>query len=213
MKINNFVLSNSSKSEEFEYGIEILPKRIPNRLTDSINVSIEKNIKGKDRYNLSFKRKRNFEIINNNYSLSKEFFNEYINFLISFIDNLNENKIDEKEFNIKNQGKIIISFLNKDVIKISSVMNRNGNPTKVFFTLLKKELFTYIDVLKDIYFEKSVQSYLNYQIEYLVNPITAEERKNLYVGALYAFIDNALDNNNKEVFNRLSKEINIILNN
>ena len=211
MKINNFILSNSSKSEDFEYGIEILPKRIPDRLTDSINVSIEKNIKGKNRYNLSFKRKRKFEIINNNYSLSKEAFDEYINFLLNFIDGLNENKKNKKEFNIENQGKIVVYSLNKELIKISAVMTKNGSCTKVFFTLLEKELFTYIDVLKDIYFEKCADNYLNYQMDYLVNPITKEERKSLYVSALYAFIDNALDNRDKKAFNQLAKEVNTIL--
>ncbi|MBV7276503.1 IDEAL domain-containing protein [Clostridium sp. PL3] len=210
MKINNFILSGSSESEDFEYGMEILPKKIPNKLTDRINVSIEKKIIGKNRYNLSFKRKVKFEIINNNYNLSKEIFGKYINFLVSFIYGLSKSK---EEFNIENQGRIMISFLNEEFIKIVAIVNNNDNSNKVFFTLSKQELLIYIEILKNIYFERYVDIYSNYQMNYLVNPITKEERKNIYVGALYAFIDSALDNRDEDMFYQLSKEINTILNN
>lgn len=210
MNINSFILSGSSKSEDFEYGMEILPKKIPNKLTDSINVSIEKNIKGKNRYNLSFKRKVKFEIINNNYNLSKKIFDRYINFLINFIYGLSREK---EEFNIEGQGSIIVSFLNKEFIKIVSITNNNGKSDKVFFTLSKQELLIYIDILKDIYFERYTDNYPNYKINYLANPITKEEKENLYLGALYAFIDSTLDNRDKNMFYELSKEINTILSN
>ncbi|MBI6875520.1 hypothetical protein [Clostridium aciditolerans] len=211
MEINNFILPNYSKDDNFEYGIKIVPKRIPDRLTDSIIVSIEKNIKGKNRYNLCFKRKRDLEVINNSYSLSKEVFREYISFLVEFANELNGENKNNKEFNIKNQGKIIISSLNKEYIKISSIRVNNNSSVRVFFTLLEKELLTYINVLKDIYLEKCINNYLIYQMNYLVNPLTKEERKNLYIGALYAFADSALDNRDKNRFDMLSKEIRKIL--
>lgn len=211
MEINNFILPNYSKGDNFEYGIKIVPKRIPDRLTDSIIVSIEKNIKGKNRYNLCFKRKRELEVINNSYSLSKEVFKEYISFLVKFVNELNEENKNNKEFNIKNQGKIIISSLNKEYIKISSTRVNNNSSVRVFFTLSEKELLTYINVLKDIYLEKCINNYLIYQMNYLVNPLTKEERKNLYIGALYAFADSALDNRDKKRFDMLSKEIGKIL--
>lgn len=211
MEINNFILPNYSKGDNFEYGIKIVPKRIPDRLTDSIIVSIEKNIKGKNRYNLCFKRKRELQVINNSYSLSKEVFEEYISFLVKFANEFNEKNKNNKEFNIKNQGKIIISSLNKEYIKISSIRVNNNSSIKVFFTLSERELLTYINVLKDIYLEKCINSYLNYQMDYLVNPLTKEERKNLYIGALYAFADSALDNRDKKRFYMLSKEIRKIL--
>lgn len=211
MEINNFILPNYSKGDNFEYGIKIVPKRIPDRLTDSIIVSIEKNIKGKNRYNLCFKRKRELEVINNSYSLSKEVFREYISFLVEFTNELNGENKNNKEFNIKNQGKIIISSLNKEYIKISSIKVINNSSVRVFFTLSEKELLTYINVLKDIYLEKCINNYLIYQMNYLVNPLTKEERKNLYIGALYAFADSALDNRDKNRFDMLSKEIRKIL--
>lgn len=211
MEINNFILPNYSKDDNFEYGIKIVPKRIPDKLTDSIIVSIEKNIKGKNRYNLCFKRRRELDVINNSYSLSKEVFEEYISFLIRFVNNLNEYNKNNMEFNIRNQGKIIISSLNKEYIKISSTRINDNSSTKVFFTLAERELLTYIDVLKDIYREKCIDSYLNYQMNYLVNPLTKEERKSLYIDALYAFADNALDNRDKKRFDMLSKEITKIL--
>lgn len=211
MEINNFILPNYSKGDNFEYGIKIVPKRIPDRLTDSIVVSIEKNIKGKNRYNLCFKRKRDLEVINNSYSLSKEVFKEYISFLVEFANELNGENKNNKEFNIKNQGKIIISSLNKEYIKISSIRVNNNSSVRVFFTLSEKELLTYINVLKDIYLEKCINNYLIYQMNYLVNPLTKEERKNLYIGALYAFADSALDNRDKKRFDMLSKEIRKIL--
>ncbi len=211
MEINNFILPNYSKGDNFEYGIKIVPKRIPDRLTDSIIVSIEKNIKGKNRYNLCFKRKRDLKVINNSYSLSKEVFREYISFLVEFANELNGENKNNKEFNIKNQGKIIISSLNKEYIKISSIKVINNSSVRVFFTLSEKELLTYINVLKDIYLEKCINNYLIYQMNYLVNPLTKEERKNLYIGALYAFADSALDNRDKNRFDMLSKEIRKIL--
>lgn len=211
MEINNFILPNYSKGDNFEYGIKIVPKRIPDRLTDSIIVSIEKNIKGKNRYNLCFKRKRDLEVINNSYSLSKEVFREYISFLVEFANELNGENKNNKEFNIKNQGKIIISSLNKEYIKISSIRVNNNSSVRVFFTLSEKELLTYINVLKDIYLEKCINNYLIYQMNYLVNPLTKEERKNLYIDALYAFADSALDNRDKNRFDMLSKEIRKIL--
>lgn len=211
MEINNFILTNYSKNDNFEYGIKIVPKRIPDRLTDSIIVSIEKNIKGKNRYNLCFKRKRELEVINNSYSLSKEVFEEYISFLVQFVNELNEENKNNKEFNIKSQGKIIISSLNKEYIKISSIRINNNSSVRVFFTLSKKELLAYINVLKDIYLEKCINSYLSYQMDYLINPLTKEERKSLYMVALYAFADSALDNRDKKRFDMLSKEIRKIL--
>lgn len=211
MEINNFILPNYSKDDNFEYGIKIVPKRIPDRLTDSIIVSIEKNIKGKNRYNLCFKRKRDLEVINNSYSLSKEVFREYISFLVEFANELNGENKNNKEFNIKNQGKIIISSLNKEYIKISSIRVNDNSSVRVFFTLSEKELLTYINVLNDIYLEKCINNYLIYQMNYLVNPLTKEERKNLYIGALYAFADSALDNRDKNRFDMLSKEIRKIL--
>lgn len=67
--------------------------------------------------------------------------------------------------------------------------------------------------LKNIYYERYVNTYSNYQMNYLINPITKEEKKDLYTGALYAFIDSTLDNRDKNMFYQLSKEINTILNN
>jgi hypothetical protein len=77
--------------------------------------------------------------------------------------------------------------------------------------LLRLELSAYIEALKDVYSGKEITSLLTYQMGYLINPLSKLERDEVYLNALYIFIDWALDNRNKEVFGLLVKEVQRVL--
>lgn len=212
MEINNFTLSNHYKSEKFKYGMKLIPNKSLNRLTDNLIVYIEKNVVGKDKYNICFKKKIDYNLACNSYRLSRKKFEEYILFLTEFNGKYcNDKNNIEDEFIIEDENKIIITSLNKKYIKISSIGSNNDSLTKIFFTLLKEELSIYIAALKKILREVKVDNSLSYQMEYLINPINKKERDKLYLEALYAFANSILDNGNREAFNLISKEINRIL--
>lgn len=211
MEINGFVLSKCNEVEKFEYGVKLMPSRTLDKLTDSMIISREKNVNKVDSYNICFKRKQSSRVVLNNFILSEEAFKEYMDFLVSFNEKLLEGVI-KSELNVDKGGKITLSFLNKDYIKISSEKTENGSLNRVFFTLLRTELLVYIKVLNDIYSGKEIASSLNYSMGHLINPLSSLERKQLYLGALYAFVDSALDHKNKHAFDLLSKEIQQVLN-
>lgn len=213
MEINGFTLSKCNQFEKFEYGVRLMPSRTLDKLTDSMIISREKNINKIDSYNICFKRKQGTRVVLNNFILSEKFLKEYIEFLVSFNENfLKSEKNIKSEFIVDKGGKITLSFLSKDYIKISSEKVGNNSLDKVFFTLLRTELLVYIKVLKDIYSGKEIASSLNYSMGHLINPLSGSERKQLYLEALYAFIDSALDHRNKQAFDMLSKEIQRVLN-
>ena len=213
MEINGFVLSKCNEVEKFEYGVKLMPSRTLDKLTDSMIISREKNVNKMDSYNICFKRKQSNRVVLNNFILSEETFKEYMDFLLSFNEKLLKGERAVKsEFNVDKGGKITLSFLNKDYIKIYSEKTENGSLDKVFFTLLRTELLVYIKVLNDIYSGKEIASSLNYSMGHLINPLSSLERKQLYLGALYAFVDSALDHKNKHAFDLLVKEIQRVLN-
>ncbi|MCT8977750.1 hypothetical protein N4T77_14210 [Clostridium sp. CX1] len=208
MKINSFLLSKYDRGEQFEYGVKLIPNRTLDRLTDSMVISAEKNISGKNLFNLCFNKRQEGKLINNKFILPEESFKEYITFLMGYCNKIKEHEKNKKtEFNIEGQGKIIISSLNKDIIKISSEKAEKDSKGKVFFTLLKTEMLQYIKALDDVYLGKEITSLLIYQMGYLNNPLSKKERDKLYLDALYVFADCALDYKDKESFQILSKEI------
>lgn len=212
MEINSFILSKCSDVEKFEYGVKLMPSRTLDKLTDSMIISREKNISKIDCYNICFKKRQGTKVILNSFILSEKDFKRYIDFLTSFNEELSKGaKNIKSEFIVDNGGRITLSFLNKDYIKISSEKVKNIAFNKVFFTLLRRELSVYIKVLSDIYSGKEIASSLNYSMGHLVNPLSKAERKQLYLDALYAFVDSALDHRNKVVFDMLSKEIQKVL--
>ena len=213
MEISSYILSKHSESEKFEYGVKLMPNRTLDKFTDSMVISKEKSISNIDVYNICFKRRQGFRIVLNNFSLSQDCFKQYLNFLIRFNEKNQELETNIKsEFVIQNWGKIILSSLNKDYIKISSEKVDSSSLDKVFFTLLKTELLSYIKVLENIYLGKETASSLSYEMGHLINPLSKKERDNLYLDALYVFIDSALDNRNKHAFDMLSKEVQRVLN-
>lgn len=213
MEINEFILSKHNEVEKFHYGVKLMPSRTLDKLTDSMIISREKSINKMDSYSICFKRKQGIKVVSNDFILSEKSFADYMEFLLSFNGELlKAEKNIKSEFIVDKGGKITLSFLNKDYIKISSEKIENNSLNKVFFTLLRKELLVYITVLKDIYSGKEIESSLNYSMGYLINPLSRSERKQLYLDALYAFIDSALDHRNKHAFDMLSKEIQRVLN-
>ena len=213
MEINDFVLSKHSDAEKFEYGVKLMPKRTLDKLTDSMIISKEKNVNKMEIYNICFKRRQCLRIVLNNFSLSEKSFKEYIDFLLEFNGKLAKpEKNIKSEFIVDKGGKITLSSLNKDYIKISSEKLVNSSLDKVFFTLLRTELLVYIEVLNNIYSGKETVSSLNYSMGYLINPLSKAEREQLYLDTLYIFIDCALDHRNRYAFDVLSKEVQRVLN-
>lgn len=213
MKINNFVLYENSKNDSFAYGTKFIPKRTLNKSTDSMVASIEKYISGKDAYNVSFKKNNNGKTHSNSYSFTKEVFKQYIDFLTNFtIDAANNQSNLEKSFTVESEGEIILSSLDKEHVKICSVKNKQNSSSRIFFTLLKKELLTYINVLENIYEGKEIMSSLGYEMGFLINPLSKKERDELYLSTLYALADGALDGKDEKAFYNISKEIKRVLN-
>lgn len=213
MKINNFVLYENSKNDSFAYGTKFIPKRTLNKLTDSMVASIEKYVSGKDTYNISFKKNNNGKTHSNSYSFTKKIFKQYIDFLTNFtIDAANNQSNLEKSFTVEPEGEIILSSLDKDHVKICSVKHKQNSSSRIFFTLLKKELLTYINVLENIYAGKEIMSSLGYEMGFLINPLSKKERDELYLSTLYALADGALDGRDEKAFYNISKEIKRVLN-
>jgi hypothetical protein len=213
MEINDFILSKHNDVEKFEYGVKLMPKRTLDKLTDSMIISKEKNVNKTDVYNICFKRRQGLRIVLNNFTLSEKSFKEYMDFLLGFNGKfIKTEKNIKSEFIVDNGGKITLSSLNKDYIKISSEKVENSSLDKVFFTLLRAELLVYIEVLNNIYSGKEIVSSLNYSMGYLINPLSKAEREQLYLDALYAFIDSALDHRNRQAFDMLSREVQRVLN-
>lgn len=213
MEINDFVLSKNAQGEKFQYGVKLMPNRTLDKLTDSMIISKEKDISKTDIYNICFKRRQGHRIVSNNFILSEKSFEQYMDFILKFNESsFTVEKSIKSEFIIGNLGKIILSSLNKDYIKISSEKTGNSSLDKVFFTLLKTELLAYIKVLRNIYSGKEIASSLNYSMGYLINPLSKLEREQLYLDALYVFIDSALDHRNRHAFDLLSKEVQRVLN-
>lgn len=213
MKINNFVLYENSKNDSFAYGTKFIPKRTLNKLTDSMVASIEKHVSGKDTYNISFKKNNNGKTHSNSYSFTKDVFKQYIDFLTNFtIDAANNQSNLEKSFTVESEGEIILSSLDKEHVKICSVRHKQNSSSRIFFTLLKKELLTYINVLENIYEGKEIMSSLGYEMGFLINPLSKKERDELYLSTLYALADGALDGKDEKSFYNISKEIKRVLN-
>ncbi len=212
MKINNFVLYEDSKEDSFAYGTKFTPKRTLNKLTDFMIASIKKHINNEDTYNISFKRNQNGNSASSSYSFNRENFKQYIDFLMNFTIDITENKSNsEKKFVIDGEVKITLSSLNKEYIKICAIKQDESSISRIFFTLLKKELMIYINVLQSIYSGKEIVSSLGYEMGFLINPLSKKERDFLYLNALYALADSALDGRDEKAFNSISREIKRVL--
>jgi hypothetical protein len=208
MKTNNFVLYENSKEDSFAYGTKFTPKRTLNKLTDFMIASVKKHIDGKNTYNISFKRNHKGDSASNNYSFSREDFKQYIDFLMNFAINITEGKSNsEKRFIVDGEVKITLTSLNKEYIKICAIKQDESSLSRIFFTLLKKELMIYINALQNIYIGKEIVSSLGYEMGFLINPLSKKERDFLYLNTLYVLADSALDGRDEKAFNSISREI------
>ncbi|HID0874886.1 TPA: IDEAL domain-containing protein, partial [Clostridium botulinum] len=120
---------------------------------------------------------------------------------------------------IKDQGEICISLIGEDYVKLAS---EDNSKTRVFFLLNKDELSDYITIMENIYYERSVINGLDYlknpldeangksynkennkNLEKEVNRdyvLSQREKNNVYLQALYALVDEALDRKDKKTF-------------
>lgn len=194
------------ESKKISYGMEIVPKRALNRLTDKLKIYHNKYINGKENYCICFNRKHNGEINKISFNLNKDKLQQYILFIKNY---LSEYKNNESLFNADNYGSVYIKYLDKSYIKL--VCNAN-NGLKVFYTLHRYELKSYLNILENILKHKEHEIYtkfnMNYDIERIIYPIKKCEKYKLYLNALYAFADGALDKKDKKLFESISKEIN-----
>lgn len=198
MDISNFVVHSKKENRGFEYGVKLVPNLAMDRFVDSILTSTEKNAKGCNKYKASFKRRCGIKTILNNFEFDEKNFLRYIEFLTSFKDS----NIKSKKFEIKKYGEIELMFLNKRMIKISS----RNNCTKLFFVISKKELGSYINILKSVHLTEVSDSFI-YYMNYIINPLSKIERDKLHAEVLYILIDGALDARDKDLFNFLCDEL------
>jgi hypothetical protein len=200
MEISKFILPKIE--DDSSYQIKLIPDKVLNKMTDYIIVSFNDLIN----CNLSFKKNINRQIIDNQYSLTRDELKRYINFL-NKINNrfMNNEHIEYKEFIIKNGEKIVINSLNQDCVKMCSIKNNVDKQNRNFFVLFKDEFTTYIKVLKQVYFGNKPK--IKYDSEIFLNPITKKERDEIYLEALYVFANGALDLKDKRRFEAISSEI------
>ncbi|AYD39974.1 hypothetical protein D4Z93_05375 [Clostridium fermenticellae] len=200
MEISNFILSKVE--DDFSYQIKLIPNKVLNKMTDYIIVSFDDLIN----CSLSFKKNVNREIIDNQYSLTKNELEKYINFLNRINDKLTHDEhIDLQEFRIKDGEKIVINSLKRNCIKMCSIKNGEDRQSRNFFVLFKDELAAYIKVLKKVYFGDKPAA--KYNSEFLLKPITKKEYDEIYLEALYVMADGALDLKDKEKFEVISSKI------
>ncbi|MDU1443010.1 hypothetical protein [Clostridium cochlearium] len=197
MKIDNFVVSRNILNSKFKYGLKFTPERVLNKYSDYMLVVIKKNFRNKEFYNMCFKKSTGF----NNFTFTKDKFKNFIDFLNNFYKGTWSEK-KEEEFDIDNK-KIILTILNDEHIKISSVKDEN----RVFFLLNKEEFREYILSLDAVYRERKILNNLkNTKIDYMKK----EEKKELYLETLYILLNDSIDNKDENRFNIISKEINRI---
>lgn len=110
---------------------------------------------------------------------------EYIKY-IEMLSNVNEN---EAVFGILGKFYVNVKFLENGCLRVRV---KKGNKM-ISGNIDKEELQSYISVLNEIYIKDINNEILN-----------KNEKESLYNEALLCFIDSALDNKNKELFNNLS---------
>lgn len=188
----------------YSYGIELIPKRTLNKLTDKLKIYQHKYINGLDRYSICFSRKHNGYTQKIIFKLNKSKFKQYIEFIRSF-----DIEYKESAFIVENYGSIKLKKLDKNYIKLAC---KTDNDTKVFYVLHVSELKSYLKILEKFYNPSEIIGYTNYYLSYdlesVLHPIKKCEKDKLYLNALYAFADCALDRKDKKLFFSISKEIN-----
>ena len=198
MDMSDFIVSNTKEHNGFKYGIKLVPKRAMDKFVDSILVLARKKINEHSRYKISFKKRCGFKTVLNDFELEEKDFLNYIKFLTNFKTSNNKSE----KFQVENFNILELTFLNKEMIKISV----EKDSTRLFFSISISELEFYINMLKNIYSDNMKNPSI-YYMNYIINPLMKKEREKLYSEVLYTLIDGALDNKNKELFNSLCKEL------
>lgn len=198
MDISDFIVSNTKEHNGFKYGIKLVPKRAMDKFVDSILILARRNINGHSKYKISFKKRCGFKTILNDFELEERDFSNYIKFLTDFKTSINKSE----KFQVENFNTIELTFLNKEMIKISV----EKDSTRLFFSISIAELEFYISMLKNMYLD-NVRNSSIYYMNYVINPLMRKEREKLYTEILYTLIDGALDNKNKDLFSSLCKEL------
>ncbi|WP_063555880.1 IDEAL domain-containing protein [Clostridium ljungdahlii] len=200
MDISNFVVLKEHKNGDFEYGIKLIPKRAMDKFVDSIFISNVSNAGGFSDYKVSFQKRCGFNTVLNDFKLVEKDFLSYIEFLSKF----KSSSFKSSKFKVRNFGEIELTYLQSDMIKISSTNGCN----RLFFTISKEELAYYIWILKKVHRENLDNSFDPHKNP-TMNPITSLDKKKLYNEILYILIDGALDSNNKELFYSLCNKLKI----
>ncbi|HDK7173547.1 TPA: IDEAL domain-containing protein [Clostridium botulinum] len=212
------------------YCTEVTTARSLNKFTDKIKVYYHKYITGESYFDFYFGRTYKGKLIENKFYMFKEDLRLYIHFLKSFYNVLKRTVNKQSDiihyFLIKYQGEICISLIGEDYVKLAS---EDNSKTRVFFILNKEELSYYIRVMENIYYERNVINGL----DYLINPLdkvnsksyskesnknlkkevnkeyvlSQREKNNVYLQALYAFVDEALDRKDKKAFYSICNQI------
>ncbi|CAB1250439.1 IDEAL domain-containing protein [Clostridium sp. WLY-B-L2] len=200
MNISNFTVS-SDKNKQFLYGVKLIPSLAMDRFVDAILISAVENNRGYNEYEISFKRRCGIKTIVNNFKFNRKNFMAYIKFLTSF----KSLDIKYRKFVVEEFGEIELVSLNRRMIKISSKNNCN----KLFFVISRKELASYINILKSVYLTQINNSFIYYD-NYIVDPLSKRERDEFYREILLTLIDGALDARNKGLFSYLCNELKIL---
>lgn len=212
------------------YCTEVTTARSLNKFTDKIKVYYHKYITGESYFDFYFGRTYKGKLIENKFYMFKEDLRLYIHFLKNFYNVLKRTVNKQSDiihyFLIKDQGEICISLIGEDYVKLAS---EDNSKTRVFFILNKEELSYYIRVMENIYYERNVIN----RLDYLTNPLdkvnsksyskesnknlkkevnkeyalSQREKNNVYLQALYAFLDEALDRRDKKVFYSICNQI------
>ncbi|WP_368488584.1 IDEAL domain-containing protein [Clostridium sp. BJN0013] len=198
MDISDFIVSDRKEHNGFKYGIKLIPKRAMDKFVDSILILARKNINGHSKYKISFKKRCGFKTILNDFELEEKDFLNYIKFLTNFKTSNNKSE----KFQVENFNSIELTFLNKEMIKISV----EKDSTRLFFSISITELEFYIGMLKNMNLDNVGKSSI-YYMNYIIEPLMKKEREKLYTEILYTLIDGALDNKNEKLFSSLCKEL------
>lgn len=193
------------ESKKISYGIELVPQMALNKLTDKLKIYHHKYINGNDSYSIHFNRKQNGQVNKVSYILNYDKLLQYKLFIKNY---LSDHKCNDEIFNTGDRGSINMKSLDKSHIKM--VCN-TSNGEKVFFALQRYELKNYLNILESILKNRDRKNNfndINFTFSRIMHPIKKCEKDKLYLNALYAFADGALDKRDKELFQAISNEIN-----
>lgn len=206
MKIK-YIKLFGEENNELVYGVEFKTNKALNEYTDKIKILHHKHVLGEEYFELCFNRVYRGKLIKNKFYLLRNEFILYVFFLKNFnniLKHLTKKEVNiEHDFLFKDQGRIVLSLIGEKFVKLSNEMYTGK---RIFFILDKEEFSQYIDLLEKIYYEQN-----NLDMKNCVNNtgyiLSKEEKNKLYLDALYAFADEALDRKDESGFYSICNEI------